>query len=322
MVQTGSQLCRPHAAPGPHHRLLDVHLQGSPQCPVRLGHILPEGHAHHQPGHPLPRPRARLLPPAGLTAAWQLLLRPPGPPPSPGDRLPLWLLLRALCPAPSSGDSQPALPPRPSGVARSAQTSSGGWERCGVRGQAQPGYRISQAKDGEKAKGTGPQNRCKCRAGYKARSRKGHRMCWGPQGASPSPGHCLCGLGAAGCVGDLLQRPCGHLPGPTGPGDPMGSGSPAPCPGDPMSPKLTGSACPRDPRGPVPREAPVCPGSSSEPPQCHQPCTLQCPHWPSSLQKSMLGGPWPQLDQVVPSTGVLGKLLRLQDVIVGDQAQL
>lgn len=85
-----------------------------------------------------------------------------------------------------------------------------------------------------------------------------------------------------------------------------------------MSPKLTGPAFPRDPIGPVCRKAPSYLCWCLLRAQGHRPCTLQCPCWPSGLQDSMLSGPRLQLDRAVPSTGVLGKILRL----MGEEAQL
>lgn len=146
-----------------------------PPVPVRLSHILPRGQCA-PPAGPLPHElklssasrRAHCSTLASCSAPWWAgqcspLLQPPRPPPSPGCQLlqARWSPLRLLCP---QLRRQPVLPTQALQVDGRAQTSSGNKGRCRLRGQAQPGYRISQGKDGEEVKGAGPQNRCECRA--------------------------------------------------------------------------------------------------------------------------------------------------------------
>lgn len=49
-LQAGTQLCRQHAARGPHQLLPEVHLQGSLQGPVQLIHIPLKSSVHLQLG--------------------------------------------------------------------------------------------------------------------------------------------------------------------------------------------------------------------------------------------------------------------------------
>lgn len=201
----------PDGLPGPHNLLLDLCLQGSPQHPTQLSS--PCLKATRTPGR-----ATRSLPTSlssashRFTTAWRRPLWPPQPPPGPWRPDPTL----GAPQTPTTPSSETASPPHPgpAGWPTTLRPLLGAGRDVGsvAKPRQGAGYRVSQVKDGEEGKGTGSQhNTTQGRRPGRERAPGCAGVPREPYPCAPSLGHCLCSLGAAGCVETCWPSPLGPL---------------------------------------------------------------------------------------------------------------